>query len=86
MDSRGSIKEERINIVKNEIVYGVFYKEDYNGELLMGLYFTNEEAEAARDEYIKQESNKVTKSHYVRVAVQVRPLKTGLKASYFFTN
>ena len=84
MDSRGSIKEERINIVKNEIVYGVFYKEDYNGELLMGLYFTNEEAEAARDEYIKQESNKVTK--YFEFAVQVRPLKTGLKASYYFTN
>jgi hypothetical protein len=34
--------------MKNEIVYGVFYKEDYNGELLMGLYFTNEEAEAFR--------------------------------------
>jgi len=85
MDSRGSIKEERIKIMKNEIVYGVFYKEDYNGELLMGLYFTNEEAEAARDEYIKQESNKVTKSHY-EFAVQVRPLKTGLKASYFFAN
>ena len=36
-------------------VYGVFFDEDYEGQVLMGLYTLEGEAEAAREAYIASE-------------------------------
>lgn len=72
-------------------VYGLFLEEDYEGSSLLGLYFLEGEAEAARQAYIaeqledfsaeKQEA--FARDHYEH-AVVVRRLAMGQVPSYKF--
>ena len=74
-------------------VYGLFLLEDYEGSTLLGLYFLEGEAEAARQAYIaeqledfsaeKQEQEAFARVHYEH-AVVVRRLAMGQVPSYKF--
>lgn len=72
-------------------VYGVFFDEDYEGQVLMGLYFLEGEAEAARDAYIASEMKMYSLEGYsqeldrLREHVVVRRLALGQVARYDFS-
>jgi hypothetical protein len=74
-------------------VYGVFFDEDYEGQVLMGLYSLEEEAEAAREAYIAAEMKLcLSESYsqefgfdYLREHVVVRRMDLGQPARYDFT-
>lgn len=72
-------------------VYGVFFDEDYEGQVLMGLYFLEGEAEAARDAYIASEMKMYSLEGYsqelerLREHVVVRRLALGQVPRYDFS-
>jgi len=72
-------------------VYGVFFSEDYEGQVLMGLYTLEGEAEAAREAYIASEMKMYSLEGYsrelerLRESVVVRRLALGQVARYDFS-
>lgn len=72
-------------------VYGVFFDEDYEGQVLMGLYTLEGEAEAARDAYIASEMKMYSLEGYsqelerLREHVVVRRLALGQVPRYDFS-
>ena len=72
-------------------VYGVFFDEDYEGQVLMGLYFLEGEAEAAREAYIAADMEMCPSESYsrelerLRESVVVRRLALGQVARYDFS-
>ncbi len=75
--------------MKNEqflsVVYGVFEVEPHVGTHLLGLYFLEGEAEAARDQFISEQVKGLPQSeeHY-RENVVVRRLNVGQTPSLDF--
>lgn len=72
-------------------VYGVFFSEDYEGQVLMGLYSLEGEAEAAREAYIASDMEMCPAESYsrelerLRESVVVRRLALGQVARYDFS-
>ena len=72
-------------------VYGVFFDEDYEGQVLMGLYSLEGEAEAAREAYIASEMKMYSLEGYsqelerLREHVVVRRLALGQVVRYDFS-
>ena len=72
-------------------VYGVFFSEDYEGQVLMGLYTLEGEAEAAREAYIASAMETHSLEGYsqeldrLRESVVVRRLALGQVARYDFS-
>ena len=72
-------------------VYGVFFDEDYEGQVLMGLYTLEGEAEAAREAYIASEMKMYSLEGYsqelerLREHVVVRRLALGQVPRYDFS-
>ena len=71
-------------------VYGLFFEEEYEGSSLLGLYFLEGEAEAARQAYIAEqledfpEEDQANEREYYEHAVVVRRLAMGQVPSYKF--
>lgn len=72
-------------------VYGVFFDEDYEGQVLMGLYTLEGEAEAAREAYIAADMEMCPAESYfreldrLRESVVVRRLALGQVPRYDFS-
>ena len=74
-------------------VYGVFFDEDYEGQVLMGLYSLEGEAEAAREAYIASDMEMCPSEaysqefglDYLREHVVVRRLALGQVPRYDFS-
>ena len=81
-------------MIKNEqssAVYGLFHDIDFEGRFLLGLYFLEGEAEAAREAYIAAEIAKHPSLEgtaevldYLRHGVVVRHLAMGQVPSFNF--
>jgi hypothetical protein len=82
--------------MKNEqtssVVYGLFYDMPYEGQNLLGIYFLEGEATAARDAYIATQVSGVDPSQlqseldYYGDHTVVRHLRTGQPPDEWFTN
>jgi hypothetical protein len=72
-------------------VYGVFFSEDYEGQVLMGLYSLEGEAEAAREAYIAADMKLCPAESYsrelerLRKSVVVRRMDLGQPARYDYS-
>ena len=81
-------------MIKNEqsssAVYGLFFEVEYEGQVLLGLYFLEGEAEAARQAYIADQledfaaDKQANEREYYESAVVVRRLAMGQVPSYKF--
>ena len=71
-------------------VYGLFFEVEYEGQVLLGLYFLEGEAEAARQAYIATQiadhpvQGVTEELDYLREATMVRRLAMGQVPSYNF--
>lgn len=82
--------------MKNEqtssVVYGLFYDVPYEGQNLLGIYFLEGEAAAARDAYIATQVSGVHPSQlqdeldYYEGRTTVRRLRAGQPPDEWFTN
>lgn len=80
-------------MIKNEqvssAVYGLFFEEDF-GQVLLGLYFLEGEAEAARQAYIAEqladfpEDEQANEREFYEEVVVVRRLAVGQAPRYNF--
>lgn len=79
-----------MNEQTSSAVYGLFYDVDYEGSNLLGIYFLEGEAEAARQAYIAEALEdfptplKGTERPYYEVAVRVKRLAVGQAPSLNF--
>ena len=73
-------------------VYGLFEDMDYEGSTLLGVYFLEGEAEAAREAYIAEELAgfsvplRGTERPYYEQAIRVKRLATGQVPSLYFAD
>jgi hypothetical protein len=82
-------------MIKNEqsssAVYGLFFEVEYEGQVLLGLYFLEGEAEAARQAYIATQLEDFSADErdderpYYEVHTAVRRLAMGQVPSYNFS-
>ena len=82
-------------MIKNEqsssAVYGLFFEVEYEGQVLLGLYFLEGEAEAARQAYIAtqledfSEDERDDERPYYEVYTAVRRLAMGQVPSWTFS-
>ena len=79
-----------MNEQSSSAVYGLFFDMDYEGSSLLGVYFLEGEAEAARQAYIAEQLEdftvplRGTERPYYEQAVRVKRLATGQVPSLNF--
>jgi hypothetical protein len=80
-----------MNEQSSPVVYGLFFEVEFKGQVLLGLYFLEGEAQAAREAYIAKRTSEIafpnlraTEEHYLQAATFIRPLLIGQVASYDF--
>ena len=78
------------NDQSSSAVYGLFFEVEYEGQVLLGLYFLEGEAEAARQAYIATQLEdfpgvqRPAEQKYLEEHVVVRRLAVGQVPSYNF--
>ena len=73
------LKKSTVVPSTQSVVYGVFYAEAYEGQVLMGLYSSEEKAVAAKEAYISD-------SGYPRSSKELENLKTAVVISTLTIN
>jgi|LauGreDrversion4_2_1035121.scaffolds.fasta_scaffold630754_2 hypothetical protein len=85
------MNQEQTSSAVYGVFFDVFFDEDYEGQVLMGLYTLEGEAEAARDAYIASEMKMYSLEGYsqelerLREHVVVRRLALGQVPRYDFS-
>jgi hypothetical protein len=78
---------ESMNKQSSSAVYGLFFKVDYEGQVLLGLYYQEGEAEAARQRYMAPEAaGHPAAQKHLEKAVVVRRLAMGQVPSFSFAD
>jgi hypothetical protein len=83
---------ESMSKQSSSAVYGLFFEVEYEGQVLLGLYNLESEAEAAREHYIAlelqehRENQQSAERKHLEKAVVVRRLAVGQEPSYSFAS
>jgi hypothetical protein len=78
---------ESMSKQSSSAVYGLFFEVELEGQVLLGLYHLEGEAEAARQHYMADESaGDPAERKYLESSVVVRRLAVGHEPSYYFAS